>query len=128
MEHLESVDEGTDRAKEIIESNVGIIMDNAQEQDTIFFVDIQIKRPIYIFFNLPNLFFNEDSRSKFQVNVGQDLFLDVTYEILQNNFKEHCLKYPKTFNGSYDHCKIKEIERRNIFFLLEKVLPLAYWS
>ena len=85
---------------------------NIEEQDTIFFVDIQIKRPIYIFFNLPNLFFNEDSRSKFQVDVGQDLFLDATYEILQNNFKEHCLKYPKTFNGSYDHCKIKEIERR----------------
>ena len=31
-------------------------VNNAQEQDTIFFVDIQIKRPIYIFFNLPNLF------------------------------------------------------------------------
>ena len=33
MEHLEIVDEGTDRAREVIESNAGIIMDNAQEQD-----------------------------------------------------------------------------------------------
>ena len=75
-------------------------------------MDIQIKEPIYIFFNLPNLFFNEDSRSKFQVNLGEDLFLDVTYEILQNNFKASCLKYPNTYHGSYDHCKITEIEKR----------------
>ena len=85
---------------------------NQEEKDTVFFVDIVTRRPIYIFFNLPHLFFNEDSRSKFEINTGQDLFLDVNYEILQNNFQQTCKKYPSTFLGSYDECKIKEVERR----------------
>ena len=83
-----------------------------QTEDTIYSVDIQIKKSIYVFVNLPNLFFNEDSRTKCQVNNGHDLFLDITYEILQNNFKKRCKKYPKTYHGSYDDCKMKQIEKR----------------
>ena len=33
MEHLETVDEGTERAKEVIESNAGAILDAANEQE-----------------------------------------------------------------------------------------------
>ena len=33
MEHLETVDEGTERAKEVIESNAGVILDAANEQE-----------------------------------------------------------------------------------------------
>ncbi len=65
-----------------------------------------------MFFNLPHNFLNEDSRSKFEASPGQDLFIDVTYEILQDNFRAQCKKYPRTYDGSYDECKIKQIERR----------------
>lgn len=88
-----------------------------QDQDTIFSVDIQIKKSIYIFFNLPNLFFNGNYRSKFEVNLGEDLFLDVTYEILQNNFKKRCKKYPNAYHGSYDDCKMRQIEKRIVSML-----------
>ena len=83
-----------------------------QGQETIFIADIKIKKQVYMFFNLPHNFLNEDSRSKFEASPGQNLFIDVTYEILQDNFRAQCKKYPRTFNGSYDECKIKQIERR----------------
>lgn len=83
-----------------------------QDQDTIFIADIKIKKQVYMYFNMPHNFLNEDSRSKFEASPGQNLFIDVTYEILQDNFRAQCKKYPKTFAGSYDECKVKNIERR----------------
>ena len=83
-----------------------------KDQDTIFIADIKIKNKVYMFFNMPHNFLNEDSRSKFEASPGQNLFIDVSYEILQDNFRAQCKKYPKTFDGSYDECKVKQIERR----------------
>ena len=72
-------------------------------------IDIKFFKSLYIFFNMPNQFYNDDSKSKLVANVGEKLFLDITYEILKNNFGKTCKSYR---NNSYDSCKATEIKRR----------------
>ena len=43
--------------------------------------------------------------------MDEDLFLDSTYEILQNNFKDNCKTYPKNYELSHDACKIEVAEK-----------------
>ena len=84
------------------------------ETDTVAYIDVEFKMSIFLYFSPPNVFYDSDSKSKFQVNVGEDLFLDSTYEILRNNFKENCIKYPETYELSHNACKMKIAERNII--------------
>ena len=83
-------------------------------QDNVFFVDLVSKMPLYVFLNLPDQFYHEDARSKIQVNPGESLFLDVTYEILKINNDPFCARYD---GGSYDKCKADQVGQ-----LLDKTL------
>lgn len=84
------------------------------ESDTVAYIDVEIKKSIFLYFSPPNVFYDSDSKSKFQVNAGEDLFLDSTYEILKNNFKENCKTYPKTYEQSHNACKMKIAEQNII--------------
>ena len=75
--------------------------------DTVSYIDVEIKKSIFVYFSPPNVFYDSDSKSKFQVNSDEDLFLDSTYEILQNNFKENCKKYAETYELSHNACKME---------------------
>ena len=75
-------------------------------QDNVFFVDIVSKMPLYVFLNLPGQFYHEDARSKIQVNTGESLFLDVTYEVLKINNDPSCSHYDR---DSYDRCKLDQV-------------------
>ena len=72
-------------------------------------VDIHFSKSIYVYFNMPNQFYNDDSKSKLVAHVGEKLFLDITYEILKNNIGKTCKSYN---DKSYDFCKATEIKRR----------------
>ena len=75
-------------------------------QDNVFFVDLVSRMPLYVFLNLPGQFYHEDARSKLQVNTGESLFLDVTYEVLKINNDPSCAHYDRV---SYDKCKLEQV-------------------
>lgn len=77
------------------------------KNDSIYTYDIMFSKSIYIYFNMPQQFYNDDSKSKIQANVGERQYLDITYEILKNNFAKNCKSYN---SNSYDFCKATEIE------------------
>ena len=83
----------------------------ANTYDNVFFIDIIAKKNLYVFINSPHTFYNEDSRSKVQVNVGESLFLEVNYEILTTNNGGNCRKYVNNLTQSYDQCKISHVEK-----------------
>lgn len=83
-----------------------------KETDTVSYIDVEIKKSIYLYFSPPHVFYDSDSKSKFQVNVNEDLFLDSTYEILQNNFKANCKTYPTTYEHSHNACKMQIAEQK----------------
>ena len=76
-------------------------------EEHLFFVDITSKMALYVFINLPDQFTHEDARSKVQINVGENLFIETTYDILRINNDPTCHKYGDLHN--YDTCKIKEV-------------------
>ena len=76
-------------------------------QENVFFVDLVSKMPLYVFLNLPGQFYHEDARSKIQVNNGESLFLDVTYEVLKINNDPSCSHYDD--HASYDRCKLEQV-------------------
>ena len=78
-------------------------------EENVFFVDIVSKMPIYVFINLPDQFYHEDARSKVQVNTGESLFLEVTYDVLKINNDPLCTKYDE--NEDYDSCKIQQVQK-----------------
>ena len=82
------------------------------ETDTVSYIDVEIKKSIYLYFSPPHVFYDSDSKSKFQVNANEDLFLDSTYEILQNNFKDNCKTYPNTYELSHNACKMEIAEQK----------------
>ena len=74
----------------------------------VLMIDLNILKPIYIHFNLADSFWNYNSRSKLQANVGENIFLEVTYEILKNNFGNNCKTYEK---DNFDTCKETAAEK-----------------
>ena len=87
-------------------------------------VDIHFSKSIYVYFNMPNQFYNDDSKSKLVAHVGEKLFLDITYEILKNNIGKTCKSYN---DKSYDFCKATEIKRR-ILNRFNCTVPFLYTS
>ena len=65
-------------------------------------VELYFLKTIYIYFNVANNFWNDNSRSKLQANVGEKLFLEITYEILKSNFGSNCKTY---YMNNFDTCK-----------------------
>ena len=59
---------------------------------------------------MPNQFFNvNNARSKLQANVGQKLYMEITYEILKENYAKTCKFYDL---NAFDNCHIAEMEER----------------
>ena len=81
------------------------------KSDNVYDVTITFYKTIYIYFNLPQQFWNDDYKSKIQANVGEKLYLDITYDILKNNFAQNCKSYDY---NSYDLCKETEVEKEII--------------
>ena len=75
--------------------------------DTVSYIDVEIKKTIFVYFSPPHVFYDSDSKSKFQVNVDENLFLDSTYEVLQNNFEDKCKTYSENYELSHDACKME---------------------
>ena len=87
-------------------------------------IDIKFLKSIYIYFSMPKQFYNDNSKSKLEANVGEKLFLDITYEILKNNYVQTCKSYDYE---SYDSCKSLQLQKT----LLSKfncTLPFATTS
>ena len=83
----------------------------ANNHDNVFFVDVVAKRPIYVFINSPHTFYNEDSRSKIQVNINESLFMEINYEILISHHSDSCRMYSNIDIDTYDDCKIGQVEK-----------------
>ena len=81
------------------------------KSDNVYDVTVTFYKTIYIYFNLPQQFWNDDYKSKIQANVGERLFLDITYDILKNNFAQNCKSYD---HQSYDLCKDTQVEKEII--------------
>ena len=62
---------------------------------------------LYVFINLPDQFYHEDARSKVQMNPGESLFIEVTYDLLRINNDPACRKYED--QDLYDSCKMDQV-------------------
>ena len=81
-----------------------------KETDIVWSIKMIFLKPIYIYVNMPNQFFNvNNARSKLQANVGQKLYMEITYEILKENYAKTCKFYDL---NAFDNCHIAEIEKR----------------
>ena len=74
---------------------------------------ILVKRPIKIFIDIANNFYNENSKSSIKANSQEDLALDISYEILKCNFEENCKFYDEE-NFNYDTCKESFFENETL--------------
>ena len=54
-------------------------------------------------------FYDFDSKSKIQADIGRKLFLDINYDIFKNNFDQTCHFYK---NNSYDFCKETAVQEK----------------
>ena len=75
-------------------------------------VQFTVKKSIYIYVNIPFHYYTL-SRSKLQVNVNEYLYLDINYEIMNDNNGKSCRKYSDVqYLNSYDWCVSADVERR----------------
>ena len=77
------------------------------DKELVLKIELYLLKTIYIYFNVANSFWNDNSRSKLQANVGEKLFLEITYEILKSNYGNNCKTY---FRNNFDTCKEKLAE------------------
>ena len=71
---------------------------------SILFVDVNIKRNLEIYIDIP-LHFYTNSKSRIFANTGKEIYITVTYEILKINFGRNHRDYSSIYAGSYDECK-----------------------
>ena len=102
----------------------------AESFDNVFKVQIILKKSVRIYLSMMNFFYNENSKSRFKANVGENLGLcsitykleshlilinfftglEITYEILKSNFDKRCKFYD--YNITYDDCKASYYEQK----------------
>ena len=71
---------------------------------SILFVDVNIKRNLEIYIDIP-LHFYTNSKSRIFANTEKKISITVTYEILKINFGRNHRDYSSIYAGSYDECK-----------------------
>ena len=96
-----------------------------KKNKTISSIWIDIKKTVYMYINLPHIFLNAKQKSKIQVNTGENLEVEASYEILQTHFNDNCRKYSKTYGQSYDACKF-EVMAKNLNNALNCSVPFTY--
>ena len=72
-------------------------------------LQVDTKIDAYVFVSIINNFYNEDTRSKIMIKVGERLFIDVNYENLYTYDDASCRTYSHKSNESYDRCKWKSV-------------------
>ena len=77
------------------------------EMESVSYITVDIKKPVLMYINLPHVFYNGVPRSKFQANIAESLQLEATYEILQTHFNDDCKTYSRTYDQSFDACKLE---------------------
>ena len=92
---------------------------------TISWVWIDIKKTVYMFINLPHIFLNAKQKSKIQVNTGEKLEIEASYEILQTHFNDNCRKYSQTYDQSYDACRFEAVAK-NLNNAMNCSVPFTY--
>ena len=75
------------------------------------YVDIRVKRSVYVHLTAPFRFLDLFTRSKLPVNIDEDQFLEINYEIHKNNHGTTCRQYSNTYANSYDGCKSSSQEK-----------------
>ena len=78
--------------------------------ESIFYVNFIAKERVKIYLNLPHRIYYEDSKSKFDVTLGETLMIELTYELLKNNHGKHCRHYDNVDN--FDNCMKSAFERK----------------
>ena len=92
---------------------------------TIDYIMVYIKKTVFMYVNLPNIFFNVRPKSKIQVNTVESLTLEATYEILQTNVNDNCKKYSQTYDQSFDECKF-EVMANNLNTAVNCSVPFLF--
>ena len=88
-----------------------------KKKQNINYVDVISKKKILIVFNPPGQFYT-NSRSFIQSNTGQNVYVEVPYEILKSNHDPNCKIY------SYDKCKASKMHEK-IHSELNCTVPFA---
>ena len=78
-----------------------------------------------MFINLPHIFLNGIQKSRIQVNTGEYLILEASYEILQTHFNDNCKQYSQTYDQSFDKCKF-EVMAKNLNTEINCSVPFIY--
>ena len=82
-----------------------------QINESVIYIKVDIKKPVFMYINLPHVFFSEIPTSGFQVNTAETLQLEVKYEILQTYFDDDCKMCSQTYNQSFDACKLEVLDK-----------------
>ena len=80
--------------------------------EIIDYIKVVIRKPLNIFIDLPHVFYNGIPSTRFMANTGENLWLEVSYEIFQTNFDDNCKKYSQTYKESFDACKFEAINKK----------------
>ena len=67
------------------------------------------KTDAYIFVSTPYKFYSGDTRSKVKMRLGEVLFIETNYEVM-NSYSE-CYHYSNIGNDTYDHCKWNHVRK-----------------
>ena len=82
-----------------------------KRKQNIDFVDVISKKKIVIYFNLAGQFYT-NSRSFIPSNTGENMYVEVPYEILKSNHDPRCQKYSNLVSKSYDSCKASNMHEK----------------
>ena len=93
--------------------------------ERVIYIKVDIKKPVLMYINLPQVFFSEIPSSGFQVSTAETLQLEVKYEILQTYFDDDCRKYSHAHNNSFDACKLEALDK-NIVTKMNCSLPFLF--
>ena len=82
-----------------------------QRELSLFYIQVRMKRDLEIFFDLPFHFYT-NSRPSINANATQRMYLQVGYEILKINHDKNCKIYSDSYAGSFDECKVTDLESK----------------
>ena len=86
-----------------------LVFDNKQ---TLYYTEIHLLRDLEIYIDIPFQFYT-NTRSRIFANANEKLlYIKVNYEILKINHGHNCRKYSDAYSGSYDQCKVSDMERK----------------
>ena len=83
-----------------------------KHESPIIYFSMLLKRDLEIYFEFP-LQFYANSKTRFFAKYTEKMSIQVTYEIMKFNYDKTCRKYSlESFDGSFDQCKMTDIERK----------------